>query len=147
MIDDAAEAYIRFYETMTPESLAKLDDLVVDDVWFRDPFNDVRGAEAMRRIFIHMFEHVRGPRFYVTHRAFDGRICFLRWRLVAHVRMMGNEPWTVEGVSEIHFDDYGRVTVHLDHWDAASQFYERLPVIGRVFRFIRSRAGHSSPSR
>ncbi len=140
MTEQALDAYIRFYETMSPDSLSGLDGLVTPDVIFRDPFNDVRGPEAMRRIFAHMFEAVAGPRFYVTYRAFDGRVCFLRWRFTGVVAAMGKEPWTVDGVSEIHFEEDGRVSAHLDHWDAAGQFYAKLPLVGPIFRFIRRRA-------
>lgn len=140
-IEEGADAYLRFYETMSPDSLGDLDSLVTTDVRFTDPFNDVRGADAMRRVFQHMFKTVRGPRFYVTYRALDGNVLLVRWRFSGHVPVLGKEPWTVEGVSEVHIDSDGRVSQHIDHWDAASQFYERLAVIGPIFRFIRRRAG------
>ena len=140
MTDRGLDAYIRFYETMSPDSLSELDRLVTPDVIFRDPFNEVQGPEAMRRIFTHMFDTVAGPRFYVTHRAFDGAVCFLRWRFTGIVAAMGKRPWTVEGVSEIHFGEDGKIRAHIDHWDAAGQFYARLPVVGPIFRLIRRRA-------
>ena len=140
-IEQGVEAYLRFYETMSPESLADLDSLVTPDVHFVDPFNDVRGPDAMRRIFLHMFKTVRGSRFFVTYRAQDGNVLLVRWRFTGQVDVLGKEPWVVERVSEIHVDSDGRVARHLDHWDAASQFYERLPLIGPIFRLIRRRAG------
>jgi len=140
-IEEGADAYLRFYETMEPHSLDQLDALVTPDVRFADPFNDVRGPEAMRRIFRHMFEKVQGSRFYVTYKAFDGNVLLVRWRFSGHVQVLGREPWVVEGVSEIHIDSDGRISAHIDHWDAAAQFYERLPLVGPLFRFIRRRAG------
>ena len=57
------DAYIRFYETMTPESLARLPELVTPDVHFVDPFNDITGVAPLRRILARMFEDLREPRF------------------------------------------------------------------------------------
>lgn len=137
MSEDRAAAYIRFYETMTPESLARLPDLVTPDLHFADPFNDVRGIAAMQRILAKMFADLREPRFVVTHHAWDGELCFLRWRFTA--RSKSGDPWAIEGMSELRFAADGKVASHIDHWDAGKQFYEKLPLIGALLRLIRRR--------
>ena len=53
--NDPARAYIRFYETMTAESLDRLPEVVAPDIRFVDPFNDVSGLAAMRRVLEKMF--------------------------------------------------------------------------------------------
>jgi hypothetical protein len=42
-------------------------------------------------------------------------------------------------MSEVQFDEAGSVRAHIDHWDAAGQLYEKLPVIGWILRRIRAR--------
>jgi hypothetical protein len=42
-------------------------------------------------------------------------------------------------MTEVHFDQSGKVAAHLDHWDAASQLYEHVPLLGGVLRIIRRR--------
>lgn len=135
---DRAEAYIRFYETMTVESLAGLPEIVTPDVRFADPFNDVTGVVPMRRILEKMFADLAEPRFRVTHRAWDRDHCFLRWKFTARSKANG-EAWVIEGMSELTFAPDGRVASHVDHWDAGRQFYEKLPVIGGLLRLIRRR--------
>jgi steroid delta-isomerase len=44
--------------------------------------------------------------------------------------------WRIEGVSMVRFDAEERVVEHIDYWDAAEQFYGRLPVIGTLLRGI-----------
>lgn len=133
-----AEAYIRFHESMTPDSLARLGDVAAPGIHFVDPFNDVTGIEPLRRILAKMFAELAAPRFVVTHRAWDGDVCFLRWRFEACGKS-GGKPWTIEGMSELHFAADGRVVSHIDHWDAGRQFYEKLPLIGAILRAIRRR--------
>jgi steroid delta-isomerase len=135
---DMAEAYIRFYETMTPESLARLPDLATPEIHFVDPFNDVTGIEPMRRILAKMFADLAEPRFVVTHRAWDGDVCFLRWRFTARGKA-GGAAWIIEGMSELHFAADGKVASHVDYWDSGRQFYEKLPLLGSVLRLIRRR--------
>ena len=46
----------------------------------------------------------------------------------------------LEGVAEIHQDpETGLITEHLDHWDAAEQFFQDLPVVGFLIRMIKKR--------
>jgi len=138
MIDTAAAlaGYARFYETLTRERLRDLRGLVTADVGFKDPFNDVRGPDAMIRVMEGMFE--RGtPRFEVLDRAVSDRAGYLLWRYTSERN--GRPPWVIEGMSELRFDDDGRVIEHVDHWDAAEQVYERLPVIGALVRWVKRR--------
>jgi ketosteroid isomerase-like protein len=137
-----AARYASFFETMTPEALDRLADVVTDDVHFVDPFNDVHGVEALRRILAAMYRDTQDPRFHVTHRAFDGDVCFLRWTFSARVRALGGD-WCIAGMSELRFDPDGRVREHIDHWDAAGQLYERLPGLGWVLRRLRRRLSHA----
>ena len=37
----------------------------------------------------------------------------------------------------VHFDAQGRVTLHRDYWDTAEELYEKLPVLGRLMRWLR----------
>jgi hypothetical protein len=39
----------------------------------------------------------------------------------------------------LRFDGEGRVVLHQDFWDPAAGFYEHLPVLGGVLRWIKSK--------
>ena len=133
---EAVDAYVRFWETLSPESLNRLEEIAAPDIRFTDPFNDVQGLAGFRAVFDDMFHRVSEPRFRVTSRALGDDTCFLRWDFTFRNH---NREWLIIGVSEVRFDESGRVVSHVDHWDAASQLYERLPVVGAVLRLIRKR--------
>lgn len=140
-VREGAARYVAFFEAMTPAALDRLAEVVCADVHFVDPFNDVVGIDALRRILRGMYADTTDPVFRVTHRAFDGAVCFVRWEFRAGVRVLGGD-WQVTGMSELHFAADGRVQTHIDHWDAAGQMYERLPGIGWLLRRLRRRIGH-----
>ena len=106
------------------------------DVRFKDPFNDVRGVDAMARVFRHMFENVGDIRFTVAHSVAAGATCLMAWRFEGRLR---GKTWAFDGASVICFAPDGRVREHIDHWDAARDFYERLPVIGWLLAWLRGR--------
>ena len=134
---DRAEPYVRFYEAMTQDSLSRLPDLVTHDMHFVDPFNDVRGVAALQRVMLKTLHDLPGHRFVVTHRAWDGDTCLMRWLFEAKAK--GGLKLSFAGMSELTFDADGKVARHIDHWDAGKEFYERLPLLGAVLRAIRRR--------
>ncbi|MBB4265547.1 nuclear transport factor 2 family protein [Roseospira visakhapatnamensis] len=136
-----AARYVAFFEALTPEAVERLSDVTTPDIHFVDPFNDVVGLAALQRVFRGMYKDMDGPRFRVTHRAFDGDVCFLRWEFTGRVRRL-RADWRIIGMTELRFAEDGRVRQHVDHWDAGRQFHERLPVIGALVRWVRRKAGH-----
>ena len=135
-LQERLDAYLEAFETLSPEGLDVFDGLCAEDVRFVDPFNDVHGIDAFKAVFSHMYVTLAEPRFEVTDRACSARAGYARWRF--DFRMRG-QPMSIEGMSEIAFDDRGRVIAHIDHWDAGVAVYSRLPVIGPMVRWVRRR--------
>lgn len=137
-VEEALAAYMRFYQELAPETVGRLDRLATPEVHFKDPFNDFRSRDRMKHVFIGMFERLQQPRFIIRDHALSAQTAYLRWGFAFRTRQ-SPRPTTIEGMSEVRFDMAGQVTSHIDHWDAAEQFYERLPVLGWVLRQIKAR--------
>ena len=133
-----AAAYADFFARVSPDNLEELRTLCAPDVRFRDPFNDDRGQDRIVRIFAQMFEDVASPKFEVIDHAVSGSRSYIRWVFRFSNKKTG-KPFSVDGMTEVHFDAAGRVSAHLDHWDVASQLYEYVPVLGFILRKIRHR--------
>jgi ketosteroid isomerase-like protein len=129
-----------FFETLTPTSVAGIGTVYAEDAWFKDPFNEVRGVAAVRRIFEHMFRQVDGPRFIVTHAMAAGDDAFLTWEFRFRLHARPDEEQLIRGASHIKFATDGRVAYHRDYWDAAEELYEKLPLLGSLMRFLKRRA-------
>lgn len=141
---DPLDRYIAFFEGMTEGDIARIPDVFAPDARFKDPFSDIRGHEKLQRLFAAMLRDVRDYRLSVDAHVRDGDTGWLKWTMSGHVRSLGAERWVVTGVSIVRFNEQGQVLEHIDYWDAASQMYERLPIIGWVLRRIRGRlAAHS----
>ena len=129
---------IAFYHDLTPESIARFPEFYSADAYFKDPFNEVRGVEAIQRIFRHMFQQVETPRFVVTERVADANGVMLVWEFCYLVRLWGRgETQVMRGVSHLRFAADGKVNYHRDYWDAAEELYMKLPAIGSLMRGLR----------
>ena len=134
------EALVAFFENLTPDSVATMGLHYAAHARFVDPFNDVQGLPAIERIFAHMFETLDEPRFAVTTRVRQGQQCFLTWDFHFRFKSFQNStPQTIRGATHLVFSDEGLVTLHRDYWDAAQELYEKLPLVGSLMRWLRTR--------
>ncbi|MGE0350817.1 nuclear transport factor 2 family protein [Hydrogenophaga sp.] len=137
----AIDRLCAWFEALSPPSLAQVGDFYTADARFKDPFNEVWGLPAITRIFEHMFRNLHEPRFVVTQRIVDGAQCFLVWEF--HFRFRRFDSTTeqvIHGGSHLQLAADGRVNDHCDYWDAAGELYEKLPVLGRLMRWLKRRA-------
>lgn len=134
----AVKRLVEFYEQLTPASLSALPELYAPRARFKDPFNDVRGVEAIRGVFRHMFDTLERPRFVVNRRVLQGRECFLTWEFHFSFKRSA-QTQTVRGATHLLLDQQGRVLLHRDYWDPAEELYEKLPVLGGFMRWLRRR--------
>lgn len=140
--DAAVRAYVAFFEGLQPASLNALDRHFAPDVHFKDPFNDVVGLDAVRRIFEHMFANTAAPRFRVDDWHCGAATASIRWQF--QCRLQGLEL-NITGMSCVRFDAQGKVIEHIDYWDPAAGIYERLPMLGGVMRYLRRRLSATQP--
>lgn len=139
MVSDATVTdYIAFFEGLTPADLERFEEVFAPDARFRDPFNDAQGVAAVRRVFEKMFADVENHSFKVLDHAVAGDRAYLNW-VFQLTRRGKTSTWPIEGISVIDFRADGKVTAHIDHYDAAGQIYEKLPLIGVVLRALRRR--------
>jgi steroid Delta-isomerase len=131
---------IDFFQSISADSARTVSLIYTDDVWFKDPFNEVQGLEQVSHIFTHMFEQVDSPRFVVTHSVLQDDQAFLTWDFLFRMRRFSDEEQCIRGATHVRFASDGRVAYHRDYWDAAEELYEKLPIVGSLMRWLKTRA-------
>ncbi len=131
---------IDFFESLSPDSARELSRIYADDVWFKDPFNEVSGIAEVTRIFTHMFEQVDAPRFVVTHSVLQGEHAFLTWDFLFRMKRHSSAQQCIRGATHLRFAADGRADFHRDYWDAAEELYEKLPLLGGLMRWLKRAA-------
>lgn len=131
------DAYLSVLTSLTGDNVAALADVCAPDVQFRDPFNDVRGVEHYITIMAEAFENLEDVSFEVLDVGYLDNGCLVKWNF--HFRLGKGDPEHITGVSEVRMDADGKVTEHLDYWDAGERIYAQVPVLGGIVRFMRAR--------
>ena len=135
------EALERFFEQLDPGELQNIGQFYAPQAYFKDPFNEVRGPEEIRRLFEHMYRVLERPHFVITERVLQAPQCVLIWEFRFRFRRFdrGREQ-VVRGSSHLRFGVDGRVEYHRDYWDAAEELYEKIPGLGMLMRWLRQKA-------
>lgn len=128
-----------WFETLTPASVAEVSQLYARHAHFKDPFNEVRGHEAIAAIFSHMFTQVHAPRFVLHETVAQGGQAFISWVMFYRRSADARDERQIRGCSHLRFDAQGRVLLHRDYWDAAEELYEGVPVLGALMRWLKRR--------
>jgi steroid delta-isomerase len=132
---------IDFYEKLSPTTVNRLVRVYSPDASFKDPFNDVQGIDAIRRILERMFESLDDVRFEIGDAVREGSHGFLTWNMTFRLRSKPHRAQRIHGASHLVFDEHGKVARHRDYWDAGEEVYEKVPLLGSVLRVIKRRIG------
>ncbi len=135
--EDSLNRLIGFFEHIDVANVDRLHDVYTADAWFKDPFNEVSGIDAITRIFRHMFDQVDAPRFVVTNTVLQGEQAFLTWDFLFRMKRFSGDEQCIRGATHVRFADDGRVCFHRDYWDAAEELYEKLPLLGSLMRTLK----------
>jgi steroid delta-isomerase len=132
--------FIQFCENLTLDKTGEFAELYTADAYFKDPFNEVKGHEAIIAIFNHMFSQVDAPRFRVTHSILQDDEAFLVWDFLFRFKGSKGTGECIHGGSHLRFTPDGKVSYHRDYWDAAEELYEKIPLLGGLMRLIKKMA-------
>ena len=123
--------YLNLFSNLNKENIKKFDDLVVKDIIFIDPFNNIKGLDDFKNIFYHMFDTVEEPKFDIVDYAQNKDHIFLKWKMTFYAFKASQ---TIEGMSDITLNKEGKVISHLDYWDSLNGIFIKLPFIGIIYK-------------
>ena len=123
--------YLNLFSNLNKENIKKFDDLVVKDIIFIDPFNNIKGLDNFKNIFYHMFDTVEEPKFDIVDYAQNKDHIFLKWKMTFYAFKASQ---SIEGMSDITLNKEGKVISHLDYWDSLNGIFIKLPFLGFLYK-------------
>ncbi|MBT5934038.1 nuclear transport factor 2 family protein [Sulfurimonas sp.] len=136
---NSAQKYADFFETINSKTpLEEYKEFFDENSYFEDPFQKVTGVVKIYNIFEDMYIKLFNPRFEIYEVVSNENISYIKWKFLYQV----NEKSSVDsfiGISRIELSDDGKVMEHVDYWDAGSNIYEKIPLLGSIIRYIKSK--------
>lgn len=138
-IQTVLKRYQALFENLTPDSVKQEFAAVFDpQVYFKDPFNEVRGLADLQQIFAHMFRSLHEPEFRIHQMAGADKTGYLEWRFYFKLKPKG-ETQQINGMSKILINEQDKVIVHMDYWDSGEYVYQKVPVLGALVKLVAKR--------
>ena len=137
--DPRVARIIQRFEQLKEADVASLGEIYAAGARFKDPFNEVQGTAEIQRIFRHMFVALDAPRFVIRDAVVQGDQCFLSWDFIFRMKRYARDEQVIRGGSHLKLTADGRIEDHRDYWDAAEELYEKLPLLGRLMRWLKAR--------
>ncbi len=131
----------QWFQTLTPASLERVQDIYASDAVFIDPFNHLNGLASVRAVYQHMFDTLEHPSFVVTTTVSNAHQGFMTWDFIFKCR---GQAQKISGCTYFELNDQGLIILHRDYWDAAQQVYEKIPLLGSAMRMIRRKLSLSA---
>ncbi len=122
--------YLLLFENLEISNINQFDELIDKNIIFIDPFNKVIGKENFKKVFKNSLQKINGPKFKVLQIISKKNIYFVKWKM--NYKAFGKKQEII-GLSEIGLNNLGLIKFHYDYWDSYSQFYTKIPIIGKIF--------------
>jgi hypothetical protein len=137
----AAHRFAQFFESVDqPDVAARVDALYGDDVYFSDTLFVTEDRAALTR----HFQRLNGSGAHIDVDVDDAVISgvnlYLRWRMrvTFPTDRVAPRSQTI-GMTQLRFDESGRIRFQQDFWDSTEGFYRQLPILGWAIGRVEAR--------
>lgn len=110
------------------------------ELFFYDTLKVLSDRDELEEYLIETARNTESVHATVEDIARSGPDYYLRWTMEIRMKnFQRGKTLKSVGVTHLRFDSDGKIILHHDYWDAASGFYEHVPVLGSVIRWIRNK--------
>lgn len=138
---NAERAVARFaalYGNLSEQNVvANVRNAYAPDAWFNDTIATEVGIDAIEKYLLKTARGAEKVEAKITDVAVSGADVYARWTMEIRAKnLAGGQPVITEGLSQLRFDDQGRIVLHQDFWNPSAGIYQHLPLLGPAIRFV-----------
>jgi hypothetical protein len=115
-----------------------IEQLYSEDMMFKDSFHSINGLVDFKQYCASLYENLSACDFVFHKNWITENDAMLTWTMTfSHPRLKGGRLISVEGASEISFDE--KIYFHQDYFDGGDLLYQHVPVLGSVISYLKKR--------
>lgn len=133
-----AARFAALYGDLSPSNVQeKVRDVYAPDAWFNDTIATESGIAAIEKYLLKTAQGAESVKAKINNTAVSGSDCYVRWTMEVQTKnLAGGRPIVTEGMSQLRFDDNGRIVLHQDFWNPSNGIYQHLPLLGPAIRYV-----------
>jgi hypothetical protein len=125
------------FKDLTKTDWSQLDKIYADNILFKDPVHEVNGLVAVEDYFSNMSAGLIECRFEYLDQVTSDSTAYLKWVMHFKHPRLGKDVIDVRGVTHVCFNE--KIEYHEDFYDMGAMLYEKLPIVGVITRWLKSR--------
>jgi len=130
----------QLYATLDRDNCATelIDQIYRQDMTFKDSFHAITGVNDFKAYCSSLYSNLNSCDFEFHKSWVTETDAMLTWTMhFSHPRLRGGRMISVEGASEIRFED--KIYAHQDYFDGGNLLYEHIPIFGSVIGYLKKR--------
>lgn len=136
MTPEIIEKFKAYYVKLKMDDINDLKEVYADDIDFKDPIHQIVGIERLHEYFLGMDGNVLEGTFDFTEETIVGSKAYMTWDMDLTMKKPAKRI-QVSGITVLEFDE--KITKHVDYFDAGAMFYENVPILAGIIRFVKKK--------
>ncbi len=137
--DQALSRFVALYSPIDADYIeAHIDDVYAEDLYFNDTLSTIYRRDKLKDHMLKTAERLDYMSLNVQNHWQEGEDVFLLWFMETHFSILGSDRNVrTIGISQLRFNDQGKVVFHQDFWDSSQGLDQQLPILGGFSRWLR----------
>jgi len=136
MSKEIVEKFKSYFTKMEFTNESILNEIYFIDVQFTDPIHEIQGLQNLIQYFNKLNDNLDSGSFVFTEESSIGNKAFLSWDMKLKLKKP-NKYVTASGITVLTIDE--KIIKHRDYFDAGELFYENVPLVGGLIRFLKKK--------
>lgn len=134
------QPFRQLYSQLEDKGLAdKVAKAYAEKLYFNDTVVTLHDRKELREYLQHTQEALDSMHFEVLDIFEKDHDVLVRWSMRTQFTIMGQQRDVKSlGVSHLRFNNDGKIVLHQDYWDSTQGFYQHIPLIGGLLRWIKN---------
>lgn len=137
--DQALARFVALYSPIDADHIeAHIDEVYAEDLYFNDTLSTIYRRDKLKAHMLKTAERLDYMSLNVQNHWQEGEDVFLLWFMETHFSILGSDRNVrTIGISQLRFNDRGKVVFHQDFWDSSQGLDQQLPILGGFSRWLR----------
>lgn len=128
--------YANFKQGATEDNIRAV---YAEKLYFNDTFKIIEDLDELVSYMSESASQVNSTKVEILDVMRSKDDYFIRWSMKMDLRVKGKDIYSHSiGMTQLRFNEAGKVVFHQDFWDSSEAFFEHLPLMGRLVKKVKS---------
>ena len=138
------EEYIAYLKRLSPRSVRLIEKISIPGVQYNDPLFHAHGQDDYERMIEHLFRIAGNARLRIVDHGWShmskeqNHTAWIKWVFTFERK---KQSYDIHGISEVIFNDNGKLLSHTNYWDSGFQLMNTFPVLRGLLERARRKIG------